>query len=185
MYTNRRTNLALLTALTAGLLSACGSSRNADQAQPPLNQPPQVQGLTAQSIPQDTATEALAFKVSDPESSADSLKVTAVSSDPGVVPAEGIVLGGGGENRTIQLTPVPDAIGSAVITVTAQDSAGRVGQQSFGLEVKGVFVSFRDTANDMFAAVEDGEPNSLSGFTLTPDVDDDPEAFDILLEDPS
>ena len=51
-----------------------------------------------------------------------------------------------------------------------------------GVMVNGVFVSFTNTLIDLFGDAANGEPRSLRGFTLDDDADDNPNAFDSLLQ---
>jgi hypothetical protein len=181
MYCNRKLNLAVLGALSAGLLTACGSG-GYDAPPAPAAQAPTIAGLADQSLPQDTTTPVLNFQVSDTDSGADSLTLTATSSDPSIVPTEGIVLGGSGANRTLQITPAPEAFGDATITIRATDPGGLAAQQVVRVTVNGVFVSFTTTVTDWFALDENADESTLSGFTFTQDADDDPTAFDALLQ---
>ncbi|HKE95461.1 MAG TPA: hypothetical protein VKB34_14200 [Povalibacter sp.] len=183
MYTRHIASLTLLAA--AGLLSACGGGGGGDGYNPPPmpeRQAPQVRGLADQSINQDTPTPALAFQISDGDSGTDRLNVVASSSDTNVIPNEGIVLGGSGGSRTIQLTPMAEAIGAATITVRATDPDGMAGQMTFRVQVNGVYVSFRSLATEMFATGENDDQHTLWGFTVQRDADDDPAAFDALLQ---
>jgi hypothetical protein len=52
------------------------------------------------------------------------LTVTASSDNPSVVAQSGIVIGGSGTNRTLTVTPVQNAIGSAQITISVTDGNG-------------------------------------------------------------
>lgn len=184
MDANRKLSLAVLGALTAGLLSACGGGGGygGDTPPPAAKQAPTIAGLADQSLPQDTATPTLNFTVSDADSGANSVTVSALSSDAAIIPAEGIVLGGSGANRTLQITPAPEVFGNAMITVRATDPDGLVAQQVIRITVNGVFVSFTTTVNQWFAIEENGDRPSLSGFTFTLDAEDNPTAFDGLLQ---
>jgi hypothetical protein len=178
MYINRKLSAALL----ATVVAACGGGGGYDDPpQLPAKQAPQIAGLTDQTLPQDTSTTALPFQVSDADSDAASVTVTAQSSDTNVLPAAGIVLGGSGASRTIQITPATEAIGTATITIRAADPDGLVAQQMIRVQVNGVFVSFRAAVSDMFVARENDDERTLSGFTFTLDADEDPSAFDQLL----
>ena len=148
----------------------------------PAKQAPQIVGLANQTLPQDTSTPVLTFQVSDPDSGANAVTVTATSSDPTIISAAGIVLGGSGANRTLQITPAADVFGNAMITIRAVDPDGLFAQQVIGVTVNGVFVSFTNTLIDIFGDAENGEPRSLRGFTLDDDADDNPNAFDSLLQ---
>jgi hypothetical protein len=182
MYANRKLSFAVLGALSAGLLTACGGGGGYNSPPPPAAQAPTIVGLADQSLPQDTMTPVLNFQVSDADSGADSLTVTATSSDPAIIPAEGIVLGGSGANRTLQITPAPEVFGAATITIRAADPGGLATQQIVRVTVNGVFVSFTTTVNDWYALGENDDRPVLSGFTFTPDADDNPAAFDVLLQ---
>ena len=182
MYANRKLSLAVLGALSAGLLTACGGGGGYDSPPQPAAQVPTIVGLADQSLPQDTSTPVLNFQVSDADSGADSVTVTATSSDPAIIPAEGIVLGGGGASRTLQITPAPEVFGNATITIRAADPGGLAAQQVVRVTVNGVFVSFTTTVNDWFALDENADEPTLSGFTFTQDADDNPAAFDVLLQ---
>jgi len=87
---------------------------------------------------EDSATAALAFAVSDVETAADSLIVSASSSDQTLLPDGNIVLGGSGENRTVSATPAADQNGTAVITLTVTDADSGVAQGQFTLTVNAV-----------------------------------------------
>jgi hypothetical protein len=185
MYANRKLSLAVLGALTAGLLSACGGGGGyggGNTPPPAAKQAPTIAGLADQSLPQDTATPTLNFTVSDADSGANSVTVSAMSSDAAIIPAEGIVLGGSGANRTLQITPAPEVFGNAMITLRATDPDGLVAQQVLRVTVNGVFVSFTTTVNQWFAIEENGDRPALSGFTFTLDAEDNPTAFDGLLQ---
>jgi Big-like domain-containing protein len=182
MYSHRKLSLAVLGALSTGLLTACGGGGGYNSPPQPAAQAPTILGLADQSLPQDTTTPVLNFQVSDADSGADSVTVTATSSDPAIVPAEGIVLGGSGANRTLQITPAPEVFGDATITIRAADPGGLSAQQIVRVTVNGVFVSFTTTVNDWFALGENDDKSALSGFTFTFDAEDNPAAFDLLLQ---
>jgi hypothetical protein len=183
MNIHRKLGPAVVAVLTAGLAACGGGSGGGNNPPPPsARQAPQIVGLTNQALPQDTSTPVLMFQVSDADSGANAVTVTAISSDQTIIPAAGIVLGGSGGNRTLQITPAADAIGNATITLRAVDPDGLVAQQMVGVMVNGVFVSFTNTLIDLFGDAENDEPRSLRGFTLDDDADDKPNAFDSLLQ---
>lgn len=171
--------------LTAAVLTACGGSDGYggdNSPPPPARQAPQITGLANQTLPQDTTTPLLTFQVSDADSGANAVTITATSSDESIVPAAGIVLGGSGASRTLQITPAPDVFGSATITIRAADPDGLFVQAQISVTVNGVFVSFRNTLIDIFGDDQNGEPRTLRGFTFEQDADNDPTAFDALLQ---
>ena len=185
MSINRKFGAAVAAVLTAGVLSACGGGGydgGGNSPPPPARQAPTITGLANQTLPQDTSTPVLTFQVGDADSGAANLTVTATSSDATLIPATGLVLGGSGASRTLQITPAAEAIGMAMITIRAVDPDGLAAQQAIGVTVNGVFVSFKDTLIDIFGDDENAEPRSLRGFTFTQDADNDPKAFDALLQ---
>ena len=102
------------------------------------NTAPTIGAISDQTTLEDTATGAIPFTVGDVETEMGSPTVTATSSDISVVPADGIVLGGSGANRTITLSPVANASGTSTITVTVTDGGGLSATRSFALTVTAV-----------------------------------------------
>ncbi|MCR6656689.1 MAG: hypothetical protein NVV63_12955 [Opitutus sp.] len=86
-----------------------------------VNSVPTISTIADQSIGRGRATPTLKFKVSDKETGASKLRVTARSSNTKLVPASGIELKGTGKTRAIKVRPVARATGVATITVTVSD----------------------------------------------------------------
>jgi hypothetical protein len=84
---------------------------------------PTISDVGNQTTAEDTAIGPIAFTIGDPNNPADSLTVTATSSDGAVVAPAGIALAGSGANRTVTLRPVGDASGTTTITVTVSDGS--------------------------------------------------------------
>ncbi len=61
------------------------------------------------------------FKVGDVETPAKALVVSKATSAANIIPLENIILGGGNENRSIQVTAVGEAVGHVIITLTVKD----------------------------------------------------------------
>lgn len=103
------------------------------------NAAPVIQNISARSIPEDSTMGPLTFTVSDAETVASSLTVVAVSSDQNIVPDGNIVLtivpNSGGTNRTITVTPRPNAFGDVTITRTVTDLDGVSTSTPFVLSV--------------------------------------------------
>ena len=87
---------------------------------PRSNDPPAVSGL-ANTTMEENATVTSPFTIRDDSTPADALTVLVTSSNPALVPASAIVLGGSGESRTIQITPRREGLGQSTITVTVSD----------------------------------------------------------------
>ncbi|MEO5334442.1 MAG: formylglycine-generating enzyme family protein [Magnetococcus sp. YQC-5] len=85
------------------------------------NNLPTISSMTNQTTAANTATNAIAFTVSDVETVASSLTVTGSSSNKTLVPDANIVFGGSGGSRTVMVTPASGQSGSATITVTVND----------------------------------------------------------------
>jgi hypothetical protein len=85
------------------------------------NQPPVISAIAGQATAQDTATPPLPFVVSDPDTAASNLTVSASSSLRALVPTNNIVFGGSDTKRTVTITPVAGQSGYADITLTVSD----------------------------------------------------------------
>jgi len=87
----------------------------------PVNDPPTLGALANRTLAEDTSTGPIAFTVGDVDNDPATLLVSAAASNPALVPAAGLVLGGSGPNRTLTVTPAAHQSGSATITVTVSD----------------------------------------------------------------
>ncbi len=76
----------------------------------------------------------VAFTVSDNETAAGSLTVSAASQNTVLVPVSNIAFGGSGSNRTAIITPAADRTGTAVITISVSDGTLSI-SASFSLVV--------------------------------------------------
>ncbi|MBU3917308.1 hypothetical protein KKA14_17380, partial [bacterium] len=87
------------------------------------NSSPSISSIADQTINEDFSTGTISFTISDSDTPASSLIVTAASSDTTVVPIANIVFGGSGENRTVTVTPDADQNGSVIITISVSDGS--------------------------------------------------------------
>jgi len=87
----------------------------------PVNDRPTISTVADQVIDEDNDTGALNFTISDIETSADSLVLSATSSREALVPTANVVFGGTGNNRTVTVTPAPDQNGSTTISLAVSD----------------------------------------------------------------
>lgn len=166
--------------LAASVVAGCGGNSGRMATPVPVDGPPALTAIADLSLDQDTSTAALPFGVSDRETAAAGLAVSASSSDTSVIAADGLVLGGSGDMRTLTITPAEAVFGSASISLTARDGAGQSATRSFLVTVKPVYVSFTQFTHDTFTAAEDSSVRALKGFTLDSDADEIPTAFDGL-----
>lgn len=131
----------------------------------PANTPPTISDIVDQSVAIDTPTATLTFSISDMDTAASALVVTATSSVQTLVPDANIVLGGTDNNRTIVATPAAGQTGTATITVTVTDAGGLTATDTFLLTVGGANTS--PTISDIAdQTVETGESTADIAFTI-------------------
>jgi hypothetical protein len=85
------------------------------------NTAPIISSISTQTINEDQSSSAIAFTVSDAESSSSNLTLSATSSNQGVISNSGITLSGSGANRSITLVPIANANGSSQIAINVND----------------------------------------------------------------
>jgi len=92
-----------------------------------------VAGISDRTILPNTSTGPLPFTVSDNTNA--TFALTGSSSNPGLVPNPNIVFGGSGTNLTVNVTPLANANGVALITVAVTDATGQTASTTFALTV--------------------------------------------------
>ncbi len=85
------------------------------------NTPPSISSIANQTITAGASTGPLAFTVSDAQTAAGSLTVSANSSNPTLVPNANISLGGSAANRTVKITAAPNQSGTATVSLQVSD----------------------------------------------------------------
>ena len=98
------------------------------------NTSPTISDIDDLALAPGVSSVPVPFTVSDAETAAGSLVLTAGSSNTSLVPASGIVLGGSGDNRTVTVKPASGQTGSAVITILVSDGSLQ-GSTTFGVTV--------------------------------------------------
>jgi hypothetical protein len=86
-----------------------------------FNDKPTISDITNKTTNEDTATAAIPFIVEDVDTDAASLTLSGRSSNSVLVPNENIIFSGGGANRTVTLTPVPNKSGTTFVYLTVSD----------------------------------------------------------------
>src|SRR5690606_27606324 len=86
----------------------------------PANDPPGLAMLGIPETNEDTPLSIVLY-VSDLETPAAGLTVTATSHDPVLIPNSNIQVSGSGSIRSLTLTPAPNRNGSALITIRVSD----------------------------------------------------------------
>lgn len=97
---------------------------------------PTISAIEDQEILEDESVT-VAFVLGDLDTPLGSLAVTAASSNEALVDDDGLDLGGSGASRTLRITPLANAHGSATITVAVSDGA-QTAQRAFALTVMSV-----------------------------------------------
>jgi hypothetical protein len=96
--------------------------------------PPQISGFADVSTPVNTPTPPIPFTVSDAQTPAANLTVSAIAEHPNLVPTNGFIFGGAGSNRTLTITPAPGQQGPTTILVSVSDGIATA-SESFILSV--------------------------------------------------
>lgn len=174
---SHKTNKAglVLLAATTLVVAACSSNSGDDympDPAPPVNTAPSISGISDRTGNQDTVVGPIEFSVSDPETSASMLTVTATADGASVIPADGIVLAGSGAVRSITLTPLEAATGAVNVTLTVTDAQGTSTSRPFRVTVNARNASIREVALATFAKSGSDEPTVVNGVTFIQDADD-------------
>ena len=126
----RRDLLLTVTAHAVAALSAFVAVKVAEAHYPQISPIPDIQTGINKPCPLTR------FNVSDRETRADDLQVSASSDNQQLVPNGNIELGGNGQTRWIVVTPAADEQGFATITVTLTDGDGDQAQEPFRVIVR-------------------------------------------------
>ena len=98
---------------------------------------PTISSIANQTIGIGGTTSALNFTVSDAETAATSLVVSATSTNTSLVPVSNIALSGTGANRVLSVTAAANQTGIAKITLTVTDQDGNTANTTFAVIVNG------------------------------------------------
>ncbi|MDM8551994.1 tandem-95 repeat protein, partial [Desulfobacterales bacterium HSG2] len=104
----------------------------------PADDEPVISEIEDQTTDRNSPTDLISFTVSDPDIPADSLAVSAVSSNTDLVPDGNVVLTGSGKDRMMIITPAPDTHGTTGVTLTVTDGI-LTAEESFTLTVLKVY----------------------------------------------
>lgn len=86
-----------------------------------VNVAPTVDDLEEIVLAEDTSSGELRFAVADPDTALEDLLVGAELDADSPIPGSGLLLSGVGAERSVVLTPAPDAFGAAVLTLSVSD----------------------------------------------------------------
>jgi hypothetical protein len=96
---------------------------------------PRITSIQDQRTVVNVVTPEIPFMVSDVETPATSLALSATSSNTNLVPNQNILFGGTGSNRTVRVFPSTNEIGATTITVIVADADNASAGSSFVLRV--------------------------------------------------
>ena len=151
---------------------------------------PVLSTISNQTVRMDTMSDEIPFTVGDAESTAETLNVTATSSDLVLLPNENIFLGGTGASRTVRVLPGAAQSGTVIVTLTVTDELGNASSTSFRVtilagntapNIVSTFTNYHSVANTPLAPIAftigdtESAPGSLtvtatsSNPTLIPD----------------
>jgi hypothetical protein len=125
-----------------------------------INDPPAISEVGDQVLNEDTVSAEITFTISDFETAPAQLRVSIQSSNPNLIGSTGMVLGGTGASRTLTLTPLPNAFGTADLTLTVRDTRSAEAVRKFKLTVNPV--NDAPTANGQSMTVIQNVPKSLT-----------------------
>ena len=145
----------------------------------PANAAPTLSAITNKVSDQDTMVT-VDFSVDDRESGSGSLTVSASADGTSVFPADGVVLTGSGGTRTLTLTPLESATGTATISLNVSDPAGATTTRAFQVAINVKNGSMRTAVLDTFAKAETDAVTTINGWTALQDADD-PAVFAALI----
>ncbi|AFZ51180.1 Cadherin domain-containing protein [Dactylococcopsis salina PCC 8305] len=121
-----------------------------------VNDAPNISEIPDQTFDQDSSSGAIDFTISDVETAADSLTVSATSDNQTLMPDGNITLSGTDENRTLELTSVSNELGTANITVTVDDGTDAT-TETFILTVNLTHLVVDTLIDEVDGSVTDGD----------------------------
>ncbi len=95
---------------------------------------PTISGVSNVTVYPGAPPPVVSFTVGDADSAADSLVLSAFSSNTNLLDATNIVFGGSGSNRTATLNLVPGATGTSIVAIVVTDLTGLTAARSFTVE---------------------------------------------------
>ena len=103
-----------------------------------LNTLPVISAVSNEVFDEDNSSSVITFTVSDAETAANALVMSATSSDESIIQISGIQFSGTGTNRTVQVTPVADqntAISGDVVITLIVDDGSNTSETSFNVSI--------------------------------------------------
>ena len=101
----------------------------------PINDPPEIDMIDTQEVAANSVADGISFTISDPETAADLLAITPVSSDISIVSNNNILVNCVSGDCIASITPNTNMTGSLSITITVSDPEGLTANSAFELTV--------------------------------------------------
>lgn len=143
---------------------------------PGPNQPPTIGSIADQSMSEDGFLS-VSFTVGDDFTPLDDLGISVSSSNPTLVPNSQLTPAGSGAGRTLGISPLDNAFGTAMITITVTDGGNLQASRTFNLAV----VPTADTPSATGAATLEDQQSPM-GPTILRNPVDGPEVTHIKIE---
>ncbi len=138
-----------------------------------VNDPPAISVIAGQTTNEDTALSGIAFTITDSDSSVYCANVVGTSSNTAIVPNENIIITGSAPNCFAAVSPLLNASGSVMITLTLTDNGSplpaKTATSAFALAIEAV--NDAPTISSITnKSIEEDNPTSAISFTVS-DVD--------------
>ncbi|MCP4749279.1 MAG: hypothetical protein GY866_00155, partial [Proteobacteria bacterium] len=141
------------------------------------NSVPTISSIADQIIAEDTTSDVIAFTVSDPETEAGNLVMSASSSDITLIPNTNFYFGGADGSRTVSFAPATGKYGTVTITLTVSDGS-KSASSSFNVTITSIndapviseiddLVTNVDTTTDALSFTVSDAETAADDLTLT------------------
>ncbi|WP_254512328.1 beta strand repeat-containing protein [Anatilimnocola floriformis] len=121
------------------------------------------------NVDEDAPIASFVITVNDAETAGSALDVSATSSNTALIPNSGISISTTGNDRTVSITPTPDAFGTAIITIEVDDGNGGITSRSFTVNIASV--NDAPVAGSTTVTVLEGSTTVIDLGALSSDVD--------------
>jgi|GEM_PF-6277546 len=163
-----RNNTLILYGLACVLgLSACSDNDNDFTPPEPDTTAPEIGMISDFTIDANTSSDAVTLSLSDDGTSLSDLAIEITSSNTMLISNDGVDI----QDRTaFVVTPNPDTIGEAVISLSVSDHYGNTAMESFTVTVVTREVAAIDLVNEIASLGEDDEPVYLNAVEVSDQV---------------